>query len=372
MEKQTFTDGKPITPEWLNAIQNPSFEGSSEDVGHLPLPPEYGRKIEVFQSVNGSVDLSSATSLVAMIYHEGSPSSLQKETLSVNLPSGSAVKVFFLIPVGADYELDVVLPIHGTSTTTVNLKAGSIGIFKRFSYGGNLIWKYTELNRRDLTAYFKSIETEGKIKSGPQTTEPSFPANVGELPEFNGGFFGKGVDGNASNWIHISECGILINKIVQSNTAARFVLHVEDKGWVVRGLKTIESGSGNIGSLFGSALAYDKVTSKILIRNLVIPQNLTTNDLKDNLGDYFAAYGSSNREIFRIPTSYEHGGAGRIGMSMTFSMSGYEAETGEIVTVHNIGSDELRIDFNSTSVTIEPGFCKQFIALNSNLWSCVD
>lgn len=44
MQKQQFTDGTPITPEWLNAIQNPTFDGSNEDVGHLPLPPNYAEK----------------------------------------------------------------------------------------------------------------------------------------------------------------------------------------------------------------------------------------------------------------------------------------------------------------------------------------
>lgn len=44
MQKQQFNDGRPVTPEWLNAIQNPTFEGSSEDVGHLPLPPNYSEK----------------------------------------------------------------------------------------------------------------------------------------------------------------------------------------------------------------------------------------------------------------------------------------------------------------------------------------
>lgn len=44
MRKNQFNDGTPITPEWLNSIQNPTFEGSSEDVGHLPLPPNYSEK----------------------------------------------------------------------------------------------------------------------------------------------------------------------------------------------------------------------------------------------------------------------------------------------------------------------------------------
>lgn len=165
MQKQQFTDGSPLTPEWLNAMQNPTYAGTEEEVGHLPLPPEYGRKIEVFQSVQGSVDLSTATSLVAMIYHNGSSTSIQKETLTVNLPSGCPVEVVFLIPVGTDYELDVVLPIHGTSTTTINLKAGASGIFKRFSYGGNSIWKHTELNRRDCTAFFASIVADTLVQA---------------------------------------------------------------------------------------------------------------------------------------------------------------------------------------------------------------
>lgn len=44
MQKQRFNGGTPVTPEWLNSIQNPTFEGSSEDVGHLPLPPHYEEK----------------------------------------------------------------------------------------------------------------------------------------------------------------------------------------------------------------------------------------------------------------------------------------------------------------------------------------
>ena len=165
MQKQQITTGTPIPPEWYNAMQTPTYEGTDEEVGHLPLPPEYDRKIEVFQSIQGSVDLSTATSRVAMVYHNGSATSLQKETLSVNVPSGCPVEVIFLVPVGTDYELDVVLPVHGTSTTTVNLKAGASGIFKRFSYGGNSIWKHTELNRRDCTAYFASIVADTFVQA---------------------------------------------------------------------------------------------------------------------------------------------------------------------------------------------------------------
>lgn len=165
MQKQQFNDGTPISPEWLNAVQNPTYEGTSEDVGHIPLPPEYNNKIDVITSSQGVADLSSVTSTAAMIYHNGSPTSLEKETLTVNGISSGNVKVIFVVPVGADYELDVVLPVNSESTTTVTLKAGSIGIFKRFNYGGNLIWKYCELNRRDCAAFFASVYVDTIVKA---------------------------------------------------------------------------------------------------------------------------------------------------------------------------------------------------------------
>jgi hypothetical protein len=165
MQKQQFNDGTPISPEWLNAVQNPTYEGTSEDVGHIPLPPEYNNKIDVITSSQGVTDLSSVTSTAAMIYHNGSPTSLEKETLTVNGISSGNVKIIFVVPVGADYELDVVLPVNSESTTTVTLKAGSIGIFKRFNYGGNSIWKYCELNRRDCAAFFASVYVDTIVKA---------------------------------------------------------------------------------------------------------------------------------------------------------------------------------------------------------------
>lgn len=370
MQKQQITTGTPIPPEWYNAMQTPTYEGTDEDVGHLPLPPNYGEKIQYFKSQSGSVDLSTATGGVVVVLHEGSTTSLQKETLTVTGVSGATAYAIWVIPTGTDYELDVVLPLNSQANTTITLHAGCAGLFAWFNYGSAMNWRGFELPRKDLKAYFKAIDADGRIKAGTQTTEPNFPSNVNEVPSFNGGFFGQGVDEESSNWFHISERGIFISKIVQSNTAARFLLHIEDKGWVVRGLKSINSDSGSIGTISGTTLSYDKISSKIQKKIIAIPQSLTTNDLKDSLGNYFEAYGSESRDIFRIPASYEHGGPGRVGMSMTFSMTGYNAEIGEIITIHNIGSDELTINFNSNSVTIEPGFCKQFEALPGNLWSC--
>lgn len=44
MQKQQITTGTPVPPEWYNAMQNPTYEGTDEDVGHLPLPPDYDKK----------------------------------------------------------------------------------------------------------------------------------------------------------------------------------------------------------------------------------------------------------------------------------------------------------------------------------------
>lgn len=41
MNKKTFQTGESVSPEFLNAIQNPSFEKEQDEVGHLPLPPDY-------------------------------------------------------------------------------------------------------------------------------------------------------------------------------------------------------------------------------------------------------------------------------------------------------------------------------------------
>ena len=62
MNKINFKTGTIIPPELMNALQNPSFTNDEEEAGHLPLPPNYGEKVQVFVTENGAVDLSSASS----------------------------------------------------------------------------------------------------------------------------------------------------------------------------------------------------------------------------------------------------------------------------------------------------------------------
>lgn len=38
MDKKVFKSGSPVTPEFLNALQDLSFKKAESEVGHLPLP----------------------------------------------------------------------------------------------------------------------------------------------------------------------------------------------------------------------------------------------------------------------------------------------------------------------------------------------
>ena len=163
MQKQQITTGTPVPPEWYNAMQTPTYEGTDEDVGHLPLPPNYGKKIQYFKSQSGSVDLSTATGGVVVVLHEGSTTSLQKETLTVTGVSGATAYAIWVIPTGADYELDVVLPLNSQTNTTITLHAGCAGLFAWFNYGSTMNWRGFELPRKDLKAFFKAIDVAEKV-----------------------------------------------------------------------------------------------------------------------------------------------------------------------------------------------------------------
>lgn len=41
MNKKTFQTGESVPPEFLNAIQNPSYNKGQDEVGYIPLPPDY-------------------------------------------------------------------------------------------------------------------------------------------------------------------------------------------------------------------------------------------------------------------------------------------------------------------------------------------
>lgn len=44
MQKRTINAGDPVFPEMINALQDLSFDKNQDEVGHLPLPPDYNDK----------------------------------------------------------------------------------------------------------------------------------------------------------------------------------------------------------------------------------------------------------------------------------------------------------------------------------------
>lgn len=145
MNKINFQTGTVIPPELMNALQNPSFTNDEEDAGHLPLPPNYGEKVQVFVTENGAVDLSSASSGFAIVEHYGSTTSLQPVTITINGIGNNGARTILLVTRGTDYPVTVSLPQTSNTRKEISLKGGSSAILTEMSYGGALVWKYYEL-----------------------------------------------------------------------------------------------------------------------------------------------------------------------------------------------------------------------------------
>ena len=145
MNKINFKTGTIIPPELMNALQNPSFTNDEEEAGHLPLPPNYGKKVQVFVTENGAVDLSSASSGFAIVEHYGSTTSLQPVTITINGIGGNGARTILLVTRGTDYPVTVSLPQTSNTRKEISLKGGSSAILTEMSYGGALVWKCYEL-----------------------------------------------------------------------------------------------------------------------------------------------------------------------------------------------------------------------------------
>lgn len=145
MNKINFKTGTIIPPELMNALQNPSFTNDEEEAGHLPLPPNYGEKVQVFQTENGAVDLSTASSGFAVVEHYGSPTSVQPVTITINGIGNDGARTILLVTRGTDYPVTVSLPQTSSSRKEISIKGGSSVLLTEFPYGGALVWKCYEL-----------------------------------------------------------------------------------------------------------------------------------------------------------------------------------------------------------------------------------
>lgn len=145
MNKINFKTGTIIPPELMNALQNPSFTNDEEEAGHLPLPPNYGKKVQVFNTENRAVDLSTASSGFAVVIHHSSSLSGEPETVTIDGVGGTGANTILLVTRGTDYPVIVSLPLNSVSRKEISIKGGSSVLLTFFSYGAAYVWKYYEL-----------------------------------------------------------------------------------------------------------------------------------------------------------------------------------------------------------------------------------
>lgn len=145
MNKIDFKTGTIIPPELMNALQNPSFTNDEEEAGHLPLPPNYGKKVQVFNTENRAVDLSTASSGFAVVIHHSSSLSGEPETVTIDGVGGTGANTILLVTRGTDYPVIVSLPQTYGSRKEIAIKGGSSVLLTFFSYGAAYVWKYYEL-----------------------------------------------------------------------------------------------------------------------------------------------------------------------------------------------------------------------------------
>ena len=145
MNKINFKTGNIIPPELMNALQNPSFTNDEEEAGHLPLPPNYGKKVQVFNTENRAVDLSTASSGFAVVIHHSSSLSGEPETVTIDGVGGTGANTILLVTRGTDYPVIVSLPQNSVSRKEISIKGGSSVLLTFFSYGAAYVWKYYEL-----------------------------------------------------------------------------------------------------------------------------------------------------------------------------------------------------------------------------------
>ena len=145
MNKINFKTGNIIPPELMNALQNPSFTNDEEEAGHLPLPPKYGKKVQVFNTENRAVDLSTASSGFAVVIHHSSSLSGEPETVTIDGVGGTGANTILLVTRGTDYPVIVSLPQTSGSRKEIAIKGGSSVLLTFFSYAAAYVWKYYEL-----------------------------------------------------------------------------------------------------------------------------------------------------------------------------------------------------------------------------------
>lgn len=327
MNTKTFKTGDIVTPEFLNELQNPSYDKQLGEVGHLPLPPNYSEKqqcktIHVAGEAT-SVDLGdwpyNAVILVQKFMQGETP--VYPRTLTVRCANTTGAIV--VIP-----ELDqngaLSISVQGSGAAelaTTTLKRGNIAVINAYDVVD------------EVQCYVR------KFQSGDRVEFTNVMSSI---------FTVDGGDGHKAMFYIDSSFNLVISA-ANNSTVTSVDLRLP--------LKT------------------PYLSTKKVNRALTIPDGLTTNDTRNTLGLYFERYAPDTLDVFRKPSHYSHQGQD-VGMDVTFALSDYNATIGDELTVHNVGSDDLTITWtdysnNSCSALVSPGHCKRFVALSATCWSAI-
>lgn len=167
MNKKTFKTGDIITPEFLNALQNPSFEKGEEEVGKLPLPPGYQdldqlKTFSVFGAA-ATVNLEDWTRNTVILHKPViSPNTtIYPSSCTVNGHASNGFLLYIPSSSGSDVTLD-----YCNNTYTCHNGSALLIITNYISLAGIWWTKVFEIPLQGAEAFFNAIKTANNISVG--------------------------------------------------------------------------------------------------------------------------------------------------------------------------------------------------------------
>ena len=197
------------------------------------MPPNYATKVQVFQTENNAVNLSSASSGFAIVEHYGSTTSLQPVTITIDGIGGDRAKTILLVTRGTSYPVTISLPKSINTREEISIKGGSSVLLTEFSYSDGLVWKYYELETNPVAM----IDTGWKTFSPSGNTQSFLKFATLTIPKGYGAFINvKGV-GTSTYPVTSGNSGVVADYTVQAidtnsneETCKLSVLKVNDTG----------------------------------------------------------------------------------------------------------------------------------------------
>lgn len=170
MQKQQITTGTPIPPEWYNAMQTPTYEGTDEDVGHLPLPPNYGEKQQwktfKVEGAENTVNLEDwdRNAIVRVGPSFANGNTVWPSTLTINCYSALEGAIFVIPDLSEDESELSVTYNFGDFHSTKIIKKGEILVWYVGVSGTYRVPRYIVFPSY-LTGIFKTINAAEKVNS---------------------------------------------------------------------------------------------------------------------------------------------------------------------------------------------------------------